>query len=84
MSDSQIYIEKDNLEFQKILNELNKRDEKTVDIQDNEKLFGISSDHCHLFRINEIAAQEQFFLRQDLENVFASLSILDCNLIYIM
>lgn len=84
MSDSQIYIEKDNLEFQKILNELNKRDEKTVDIQDNEKLFGISSDHCHLFRINEIAAQEQFFLRQDLENVFASLSILDCNLIYII
>lgn len=72
-------------DFQSILDELNAIPKKTISItEENHESFHVNNNNLQLFKINELSVQEQFFLHQDLENVFDSLSSSKCQLIYIV
>ena len=78
-------FDKKTFDFQSILDELNSVPKKTISIkQESHRDFRIGNNNLQLFKINELSVQEQFFLHQDLENVFDSLSSCKCQQVYIV
>ena len=59
-------------DFQKLLSELDFHENKPISFSHNStELVKIDGRNTNFFKINELSAQEQYFLRQDLKNVFA-------------
>lgn len=59
-------------DFEKLLSELDLHENKPVSFNYNSiESVKIDGRNTSFFKINELSAQEQYFLRQDLKNVFA-------------
>ena len=61
---------------------LNQKGIQTIDFLDLDENFEINNSNSRFFRITELSAQEQFILRQDLENVIASMNNAHFNWVY--
>ncbi|AUX85698.1 ATP-binding protein [Acinetobacter sp. ACNIH2] len=61
---------------------LNKKEIKQIDSLSADENFEINNMNSRFFRITELSAQEQFILRQDLENVIASMNNVHFNWVY--
>lgn len=61
---------------------LNKKENKQIDSLSTDENFEINNMNSRFFRITELSTQEQFILRQDLENVIASMNNVHFNWVY--
>lgn len=71
--------------YEKLLSELNTNDSKPIGFKDNKNEYiEINGRNAKFFRINELSVQEQYFLRHDLESVFAGFNNENFSIAYVV